>query len=159
MKIKISKSQWEKIGNESGWMKTAQIKDVRLEDDLAAHEEAAKKIKEELNPPTLNGKPILNPQDAQGENLYKVAIGSIVNTGLIGFDGYVYAFDKQEAIDKVFDKYPNLGIPQEEVGNYEEDELSYGGNDGIPYVSEDLRELTLVRRAGQSSPFANPYKV
>lgn len=23
MKIKISRSQWEKIGNESGWMKTA----------------------------------------------------------------------------------------------------------------------------------------
>jgi hypothetical protein len=155
MKIKLSKSQWEQAGISAGWMKTSQIipddgfadGGERYTDEEMDLMEKTKKMKDKRNPPKLNGKPILNPEDEQGENLYEVAIGGVCNTGLIGFDGYVYAFDEGEAVDKVFDKYPNLGISQEDLKNYKEDEISYGGNNSIPYLAEDLRGLKLERKA------------
>lgn len=102
-----------------------------------------------MNEKEFNGKPILNPEDYFGENLYEIAFGSVVNTGLIGFDGYVYAFDESSAVDKVLDKFPELGI--DDVSEYEEDSIAYGGNNGIPYDPADLRVLKLVRKASRKS--------
>lgn len=138
MKIKLSKNQWEYIGKTAGWMDSDEGKLNTMRDDL--------KEQEEINTKIFNGKPILNPENAVGENLYEIQFGSVVNTGLIGFDGYVFAFDEQEAVDRILDKYPNLGISEEDLSNYDQDSISYGGNNGIPYASEDLRGLKLVRK-------------
>lgn len=113
------------MGKKAGWMKKSQY----------------------VSENYINGKPILNPENSEGENLYYIAFGGIVNAGLIGFDGYVYAFEEQEALDRVLDKYPNLGLSPEELSDYSEDEISYGGNDGIPYCHEDLRVIKLVKKA------------
>lgn len=110
-----------------------------LKDELAIEENKQKNH--------LYDEPILNPENCDLENLYHVVFGSYINTGLIGFSGYVYAFEEQEALDRVLDSDPSLGISREEISEYDEDEISYGGNEGIPYLSEDLRELKLVRKA------------
>ena len=137
----MSRKEWTSIGKKAGWMKTSQEynRQQMLKDELAVEEKQSQK--------TLNGKPILNPENSDLENLYYVAFGGVTNTGLIGFDGYVYAFEEQEALDRVLDKYPNLGLDETEVKDYPEDSISYGGNKGIPYLSEDLRAIKLIRKA------------
>ena len=128
------------MGKKAGWIKKAESFEEGYDNlDPSVPSEETKKL--------IGNKKILNPEDAQGENLYKVALGGVTNTGLLGFDGYVYAFNEQEAVDKLLDKMPHLGLDVNDLKSYSEDDISYGGNSGIPYLGEDLRELKLVKRA------------